>query len=1433
MDQEIRNRLRSVVTQCRKLLEDAVSHELEGKYSIFAKKDQVTADPDAKMTHLTEEEQATRKDILEHLAHVGARGFKPREALEQLIREIAFTHLNRLCAYKMMEVREVYVGGHKFREAVSRGVNSNGVKFFLADRPEELRLFETGHQEVAYRHFLNWLGASLSKEIGVLFNPSDPANRLYPQQKTLDDVLALLNSGDIAADETALREQWARIWSQDETIGWVYQYFTPKEMRDEAKKGNKAPSNSNELAFLNQFFTPRYVVEFLADNTLGRLWYEMREGVTALTDRCRYLVRRPSDVFLADGQTRPEPAEKRDQLSPEDPLTQPAYIQHRPKKDPRDFRILDPACGSGHFLLYCFGLLLTIYQEAYSDPHLGSSLKADYPTLHALQRDVPRLILAHNLHGIDIDLRATQIAALALWLRCQRAYRDMGLKQDRPTITKSNIACAEPMPGESDILKDFVTQLQPKVLGHLVESVFDKMKLAGEAGSLLKIDAELRTAIASAKRQWVAEFDQATDSKGRPLLFSRAEMERMTAKVPRPQLFEFSEITDEQFWDEAESNVLVELRRFSAHVSDGGALQRRLFAEDAERGFAFIDLCQKRFDVVLMNPPFGEPSTPSKAYVGDSYPASKDDVDAAFVHRGMTLLSPGGLLGAITNRTQFFKPALRQWREEVLAGTGQIDAAADLGFGVLDGALVEAAAYTLHPRESDAFRASIFFRLLKSDQKAVDLLSMVQVVSTQTTGLSPEIFCIDPSSFRDLPESRIAYWASPAIREAFTSLRTLGSGLGDPQFGVSTKDDFRFLRLLWEIPPSNICTTAEACTPVVGEGVYCWAPFAKGGEYSPYYGDIHLAIDWTQQGGRIGAYVTERYPYLKGNVDWILHPESDYFQSGLTYTRRTTSGFSPRFLPKGCVFSDQGIAILTTPREAAAELLAVLMTRIVAAFIEMMVESGDAVTSGSAARRYETNIASSIPIPALSDEHAERLRELAIEIWALKRREETSDETGRYFVAPTALMTKGLHLTTTTVKELAAVTWDEKEKRDLGTLEATWEIEGLVRDLYGFDALTLALTDREMGVHPFSWPVDPNQRDDDAIAAAYCTDIDKVIDQEVKRSGGSRAITKKSYYVDRRLEILSAVFQRHPSSISRVRRARGLVPDGFARAVVEELISYALGCVLGRWEIGIDRMDSLTSPGPFDAVPVCSPATLTGIDGLPANETPDDYPLRVAWDGIVPDDPDNFEDVIRRVREVLALTCSDRAEAVEREACEILDVHDLRSYFRRPGKGGFWDDHVSRYSKSRRKAPIYWLLQSSKRNYALWLYYHRLDKDLLFKALVNYVEPKIRLETSRLDTLRGQTAAAGEGSKEAKRLAKDAERQEDFVSELRDFEGKLRHAANLHLVPDLNDGVVLNVAAVHELVPWREATDYWEELLAGDYEWSSIGKQLRQKGLVS
>ena len=813
MDQAIRNKLRGVVTQCRRLLEDSVSQELQGKFGLYAaRKEDVQVDDEARMSHLGNEERAARRDILDHFEHIKARGFKPREALDQLVREVAFTHLNRLCAYKMMEARQVYVGDHKFRESVSRGVDSNGVKFYLAEHPDDERLYNAGNQEIAYRHFLDWLGGLLSEEIGVLFHPSDPANRLYPTKVVIDEVLALIND-----------EALAEIWTQDETIGWVYQYFTPKELRDKARKESQAPRNSYELAFRNQFFTPRYVVEFLTDNTLGRIWYEMRQGKTRLAEQCRYLVRLPDEVFLArsseeghprgpivtaarllregddtsfppfddsdesvqrmidmahvvsaydrygaegvttwnldDGPKQPDRlpelstqiildwlfvtcradrfggtgevysqpwfialanevrrralAAPNPELKAEERFKLPAFVPYRAKKDPRELRILDPASGSGHFLLYCFDLLLTIYEEAYNDPDLGPALKQDYSTLADLRKAVPGLILSRNLHGIDIDLRATQIAALALWLRCQRAYQEMGLKRDRPRITRSNIVCAEPMPGERGLLEEFLKTLREDKLEalirrvmqvpadkrirataamadrlcELVRLVWDRMQLAAEAGSLLKIEEELQEAI----REGQDEFEE------KILPFRVTEYSTDDEAIEHYYRFVPGDVDGDRvsFWDMAERLVIAALQEYAAFAANGHRLQRRLFVEDAVRGFAFVDLCRQRFDVALMNPPFGDASKPAKGLIDKQYPRTKNDLYAAFVEQGLSRLREHGMLGAITSRTGFFLSSFQKWREEVLLGSADPTVFADLGYGVLDTAMVETAAFCL------------------------------------------------------------------------------------------------------------------------------------------------------------------------------------------------------------------------------------------------------------------------------------------------------------------------------------------------------------------------------------------------------------------------------------------------------------------------------------------------------------------------------------------------------------------------------------------------------------------------------------------------------------------------------------------------------------------------------------------------------------------
>jgi hypothetical protein len=1409
MNQEIRNKLRNVVTQCRKLLEDSVSQELEGKYGIFAKKDKVTADPNTHMAHLTEEEQAARKDILDHFGHIQARGFKPRDALDQLVREIAFTHLNRLCAYKMMEAREVYVGGQKFREAVSRGINSNGVMFYLADHPDEERLFNTGRQDLAYRHFLDWLGGLLSDEIGVLFNPNDPANRLYPRQKTLDDVLDLLNSGGIKPEETELKEEWPRIWSQDETIGWVYQYFTPKELRDEARSENKPPANSYELAFRNQFFTPRFVVEYLADNTLGRTWYEMRKGNTKIKDQCQYLVRRPTEIFLNDGeQLSKDSAEGRDDLSQEELLQLPIHIPHRAKKDPRELKVLDPACGSGHFLLYCFDLLLTIYEEAYSDADLGPVLKKDYETLEDLQRDVPRLILAHNVHGIDIDLRASQIAALALWLRCQRAYREMGLKKDRPQITRSNLVCAEPMPGEEQMLKEFVGQLEPKVLGRVVEVVFEKMKLAGEAGSLLKIEEEIRDAVAAAKKQWVRETNQATDRRGQPLLFTQAAMDQMAGKPEQSSLFDLSDITDEQFFARAEGQVVEMLRQYAERANNGERLPRRLFAEDALRGFAFVELRQKSFDVVLMNPPFGDPVPTTRQYLALAFPTGKHDLCAAMIERSLGVLAEGGALGAITTRTALFIQTFSEWRKRILDGFA-IRTVADFGLGVLD-AMVETAAYVIaRPLGINNRLAAFFSALTASDKQAVLADAILGKNCASAEWRLQDDFTV-------IPGSPIAYWAPPRLLRFFTNLSSFNSTGGQIRQGPASADDFRFLRLKWEVPPQLINTNAPFEDPEFSKAY--WVPMAKGGEYSQYWDDLHLVLLWHDSGFELRNFVDDR-----GKLRSRPQNLNSFFKPALTYPYRTTSAFGLRCLPAGCAFSVGGWAMFPPNDWHQEEVLAVYNTRYARYFMELLLGQSDSAVGVSAARNHVAEAIGGIPWP---NRRLNPSQQNDVRLLTLLFRQFGIDETCCDFMLPRLLHSKAGSL-----RESASKSWHERcsHLRSIATLSE--RVDASVRFAYELDTADEQMISVEEGPHPAHYP--ERVLSDEDLAPMCKSSIETVVDFAQGKAGSKRFIAKKAFLIERTVDIACHVLRAAPSSVIDALERNSELKNRFLSETTDELLSYCVGACVGRWDVRKAALNEMAVVNdPFAHLPLCAPGELVDERGVPERTVPPQYPIRVNQEGILVDDQDHEDDIAERVRSVLEHLWSQEAEAIEHEACDVIAVKELREYFRRTGKGGFWEDHVSRYSKSRRKAPIYWLLQSSKKNYALWLYYHRLDKDLLFKALVNYVEPKLRLETSRLESLRSQKRAAGESGKEAKQIANEVERQEDLLSDLRDFEERLHRVANLHLVPDLNDGVVLNIAPLWELVPWKEAKSYWEELLKGNYEWSSIGKQLRQKGLV-
>lgn len=631
MEQELRNSLRQTVGALRAQLIEVTEHQLESIYGILPASGRVLPIEEVPPLRNSPELQRRRAEILEAIDHEREQATgsgRQERGLELFTLKAAFTQLNRLAALKVLERREL------IPEAVSKGAASHGFQLFKQVEPA----LAHGQADGGYQAFLECLFDDAANEIRLLFDRSLPASHLFPSGSRLESILESLNDDGIAA-----------AWDEDEALGWVYQYFTPKELREKVRKESSAPRNTYELAIRNQFYTPDYVVRFLAENTLGRLWWEMNPS-TSIRER-DFLVYRHDE----------EPPE-------------------RSPKDPRDIRVLDPACGSGHFLHYCFDLLRTIYLEAYEGHEAGAALREEFKSRQELERAIPRLILRHNLYGIDIDLRAVQLTALSLYLRAKRS-------NPASQIRKVNAIHATPMPGNAELFEEFLASLEAdpnaELLRALLRDIWQELgDLAAEAGTLLRAERSIHKRIEELK-------DEVAQASGRQM----GMVELLGPEIAQGEL-KIDAIPTETFWENLESNALQLLGAY-AESTEGHGVARRLFAEDAYHGMAFVDALLQKYDVVLMNPPFGAASKPSKKYIDKSYPRTKNDVYAAFVERGLELLHPQAYLGAITSRTGFFLTSFQKWREEILLKETDVVTFADLGAGVLDTAMVETAAYVL------------------------------------------------------------------------------------------------------------------------------------------------------------------------------------------------------------------------------------------------------------------------------------------------------------------------------------------------------------------------------------------------------------------------------------------------------------------------------------------------------------------------------------------------------------------------------------------------------------------------------------------------------------------------------------------------------------------------------------------------------------------
>jgi len=822
---EQRNELRRLVDDLREMLVDDLADILQGLG--IDRDGAVKPESALGSDHREHAQRIETRRLLLRLLGVPDEGCQAsqecHEGVGDHLRSIAFTHLHRFVAFKMMEAP----GRKVFREIVGPKRATGEIMRWLAeDAPEGLdKQWDVGHpdtQDRIYRDFLQALCAKLHPELGAIFDAEDLATRIFPRR--WKEVLARLND-----------DRYKDYWDRDETLGWVYQYYTPKSLRDTARKASPStPRDRNELAFRNQFYTPDYVVRFLTDNTLGRLWLEMHHG-SSLREVCTKLLVSPEEV-----------------------------LPDRVLKDPREITVLDPACGSGHFLLYCFDLFEHIYREAWDDPEHGTALRRTFENdRERFLAMVPKLIVEHNVHGIDIDRRAVQVASLALWLRARKGLPEKA-RRNPPRIERSGIVCAEPLPGESRDYRDFRDGLlrgQPTA-ARLLDRVRTMLSLAGDMGSLLHIDIP---ALVRDERR--LEVGQRGSGQQLALLSE--------APKPEQEWLDFADAkADDQFWNDQDKKLRELLAAYGSHAEGFEGTAQRLFARDGVNVLRYVDAVLATYDVVLMNPPFGAPTAEGKPEILAHYADSRQDLSACFVERAMTWV-PDGLIGVLSTDAGFFRRTLEPWRRKVLLARGTMEAMAHLGAKVLDEAKVLVAAYTIR-RPAVARRPALYLRVLGKQDRLERLDDMVDAVRQGRK--HEEVTRVGQEAFEPLPRAAFGYWCSDTVRQVFSHVGPLCEGGVAVCQGTATAKDDRFLRLRWEVQ-SNAAR---------------WLPFAKGGDYSPFHDDVHLLVQWENGGAELSAFPKS---FIR-SAGW-------YGLSGLTYPLRAKR-FAPRVLPSGCAFGHKG-----------------------------------------------------------------------------------------------------------------------------------------------------------------------------------------------------------------------------------------------------------------------------------------------------------------------------------------------------------------------------------------------------------------------------------------------------------------------------------------------------------------------------------------------
>lgn len=736
------------------------------------------------------------EEMLEN--HIGETG-DYEHAREKLIDELTFTLFNRLAAVKVMEAAALFPP--VLTKQSEHGDRSFGHKAWLEMNPHMRSEELEGIREYLKTAF-DELGETLP-----LYSKAYPY-ALLPDAISLNEIIDAFNA--VEKDS----QVGSDIWQSDDVLGWMYESYNNVKKKAHKDSGDK--TEYNKVSLQSQVYTPRWVVQFLVENSLGKLYLEMYPDSEI---KRRYKI--------ANAPQTPE----------------------RTPKPLHEVKAIDPACGSGNFLLYAFDFFYDLYVDQIDN------YGADYD-----EKDIPNLIIENNLHGIDLDDRAVQLAQLGLFIKAKKKRRTIG-------ELAFNVVSSDFYLPEYEAVEHIFTEgpTLDKSQQELIAEIWNDLQYAYKFGSLIRLDEKVKAKL---------KMLEAKQSSAQPELF--AAMEIAAYKDFAATFFTNLKTAVEQYAQAQGSTFLTSKTR------------------DA---ITFLELLTTEYDVATANPPYTDSADfgpELKEFIEDNYKKPykfHTNLYATFIKRCFELCGKDGKVAMIHPHTFMFIKTFEDVRKFMIDKC-HIDAMVDFGLDRVNlfgsGILLDATFYVVSKGQSD--KDGLYFNLSTNLQEKFKKGKFLDALNDYVAGISNDrIYTLEQSKLKVIKSWPFIYWISDEFREKF-GLNCL-EDVANATVGINSGGNERFLRFWWEVEETTLSMQ-------YAEDKLKWVGYAKGGPFNKWYGNNWLRLNWFNDGSEVISAPKS-----------IMRNSSFYFKEGVTYSASGSKGVSFRYLNNNNVFDVGGSSI--------------------------------------------------------------------------------------------------------------------------------------------------------------------------------------------------------------------------------------------------------------------------------------------------------------------------------------------------------------------------------------------------------------------------------------------------------------------------------------------------------------------------------------------